>query len=445
MINIVADSGFDVLRIPVTWNTGENIYRRVGPGPDYALNMTFMARLEEVVNWGLDNGMYVIINSHTWDHLVNLTDRDYEFESARFAKIWEQVAEYFKDYGDHLIFEVMNEPIYQNNGNNEDWTGKPEYYNNLNRLNQLLLDTIRATGGNNEIRFIMLPTYGALSGMTQMNAFVLPNDMYPNKLIASIHAYIPYNFALNTNVSLNQWGTDADKRELDTLFANINRVFVSKGIPVIMGEFGAMNKNNDAIRKEWARYYIAGARQYGIPCVWWDNTNFNAAGAQNFGMFDRATLTWRFPLVLQGLMEGLNTAKIPMNLSLDPVYNSQTGNWQIAAKLKNIDRTEIVYSGSADFISPYGCITVESLTYENLAYGEEIVMYFDINPSYEYDTAQIVMNFNWTAYDEVNDILYAGSDPTILKFGVVTAAHTAYPIVINGDLSKDIWNKSAEK
>jgi endoglucanase len=434
MIDKLADAGFDVFRIPITWDTGAGDYRRVGDGPEYTISNEFLTRIEEVVNWGLDNGMYVIINSHH-DRWITLRDSTYDAESAKFAAMWKQIAERFKVYGDHLIFEDMNEPI--NTVGSEDWTGRPEYYNNVNRLNQLAVDTIRATGGNNVNRFIMLPSYAASSGATQMNAFVLPSDTSADKLIASVHAYTPYNFALNTSNAYNQWGSAGDKQELKNLFAEIDKAFISKGIPVVLGEFGAMNKNNEAVRAVWGKYFISGARQYGIPCVWWDNNAFTSG--ERFGLLNRGELSFPYPLLLKGLMSGL-TYKVPMNLSIKPAYVAADKKWQIEVTLRNIDRTNIVYSGSVSLISPEGYTTVDSMDYDDLAFGDEAVMIFDINPQYTYTAAQEVIQFNYTAYDSVNNITYIGEDPAMVKFGLVTtAAYTPGPIAIDGDMGKDAW------
>ena len=305
MIDKIADAGFDVLRVPITWTTGGGAFQRVGAGPEYTVAPWFLARIEEVVNYGLDNGMYVVINMHHDSWMTAMTESGWIDNNVRVEAIWNQVAEYFKDYGDHLIFETMNEP--RAAGANE-WTGDYSNYVIVNRYNQMILDTIRGTGGNNVNRFIMAPSYAASSSVGIMGSWIMPEDVSENKIIASVHSYTPYNFALNVDNAYNQWGTDADKRELKTLFANINDAFVGKGIPAIIGEYGAMNKNNEAIRAEWAKYFIAGAKEYGIPCVWWDNNAFSSG--ERFGLLNRNNMTFPYPLVLQGLMDGL-TFELP--------------------------------------------------------------------------------------------------------------------------------------
>ena len=435
MIDKIADAGFNILRLPITWTTGGGAYARVGNAASgYLVSATFLDRIEEVVNWGLDNGMYVIINMHHENWMTQMTTNNYNNNNARVAAIWTQVAARFKDYGDHLIFETMNEPR-----NGDDWTGTQSNYNVVNNYNTLIVNAIRATGGNNEKRFVMFPGYAAASGVTQMTASNVPNDMYPNKLIASVHSYSPYNFALNTDNAYNQWGTAADKQELKQLFTDINRVFTAKGVPVVLGEFGAMNKNNELLRAEWAKYFISGARQYGIPCVWWDNNAFTSG--ERFGLLDRGTLTFPYPHLLAGLMEGL-VFKIPMDLTLNPVYNTAEGKWQLAAVLKNIDRTNKIYSGSVDLVAPVGYTTVDTLDFEELAYGEEAVLYFDINPAYSFDSAQVTIQMNYEATDGEN--IYTGEDPALVKFGLVSAAKSSDPITVNGDLSEFSWESNTE-
>ena len=315
MIDAIAQAGFNVLRIPVTWDTGKGVYHRIGGAPNYTIRPAFLDRLEQVINWGLDDGMYVIINTHHDDWVV-LSNSNYNFESDKLAKIWTQIAVRFQDYGDKLIFETLNEPRFSDGtGANSDWTGTPEYYANLNRLNQLVVNAIRATGGNNERRFIITPTYADDTGTAPMNAFALPTDTHPNKLIASVHAYAPHDFALYQDMAYTTWGTAADQQELANLFAAINQRFTSQGIPVVIGEFGATNKNNQAARATWARYYVSGARKYGIPSIVWDNDSFDDPSDPDqdslYGLLDRATLQFPYPQLMQGLIPLTISASLP--------------------------------------------------------------------------------------------------------------------------------------
>ena len=131
-----------------------------------------------------------------------------------------------------------------------------------------------------------------------LEAIVLPED---DKLIVSVHAYTPYDFALNTE-GTSVWDVDKDKYDIDYLMETINALFISKGIPVIIGEFGAMNKENEEERMEWVTYYLTKAREIGVPCVWWDNNAFVGNG-ENFGLLDRRKLEYPYPKLLEAMMK----------------------------------------------------------------------------------------------------------------------------------------------
>lgn len=142
----------------------------------------------------------------------------------------------------------------------------------------------------------MVPGYAASSSDTALKSIVLPQDEH---LIVSVHAYTPYNFALNKE-GKSTW--DNDTRDIDHLMELLDELFLSKGVPVIIGEFGAMNKDNEDERVQWARYYVSKAREYGVPCVWWDNNAFDGDG-ENFGLLNRRELTFPYPELLKALIE----------------------------------------------------------------------------------------------------------------------------------------------
>ncbi len=284
-------AGFNTLRLPVSWDDHFT-------GTDYAIDKAWMDRVEEIAKYALDNNMYVIVNIHHngWvaPSLANEAN-----SKDHLVKLWKQIAERFKSYDHHVIFETMNEPRVAVNGV-DDWSGKQEYFDVVNRLNVAALDAIRKTGGNNEKRLVMLPGYVAGSSSLQLNAVVMPND----KMIAlSTHAYSPYSFALD------QKGTDkfTDTKTLDDMYSLMNTKFILNGIPVIMGEWASTDKGNLAERIKHAEYYIKGAKKYGIPTVWWDNGNFSKPTDPNasdiMGMLDRKTNTWAFPTLLDAIIK----------------------------------------------------------------------------------------------------------------------------------------------
>jgi len=288
MIDAVIDQGFNVIRIPVSWGG------QMGGAPAYTVLPAWMDRVQEVVDYAYNRGVYVIVNIHheEW-HFPSEENKDAAAE--QLTALWTAIATRFRDYDEHLIFEGMNEP--RKKGTSVEWNGgDQEGRDVVNYLDQVFVDAVRATGGNNTIRNLMVPGYAASSSDTALKGIVLPQD---DHLIVSVHAYIPYDFALNT-AGRSTW--DNDTREIDHLFKLLDELFLSKDVPVIIGEFGAMNKDNEQERVKWAEYYVGKAREYGVPCIWWDNNAFEGDG-ENFGLFNRRELTFPYPDLLKALLE----------------------------------------------------------------------------------------------------------------------------------------------
>lgn len=294
MIDSVKAQGFNVLRLPVTW-TG-----KFGEAPDYTIREDWLARVKEVVDWAIEDDMFVILNMHHEEWNMP-TDENAAPAEEMTRKLWAQIAEYFKDYNEKLIFEGMNEPRLK--GTPIEWTGGDAASRAvINQWNAAFVETVRASGGNNALRHLMIPPYAASSWDTPLSELVLPDD---DKVIVSVHAYLPYSFALADKAqATDQWSADNanDTRDIDHLFELLNELFIKNGRAVIIGEFGTRNRMNTAPRAECARYYVGKATEVGIPCVWWDNNAFVGNG-ENFGLFDRKTFEWRYPDINTALFE----------------------------------------------------------------------------------------------------------------------------------------------
>lgn len=293
MITAIKAQGFNTIRIPVTWHDHLD--------SNYNINADWMKRVKDVVDYAIDNDMYVILNMHHDNAIYDLSKAikstsGYNDVEKRFLKIWTQIADTFKNYDEHLIFESMNEPRIE--GSAAEWNGgTADERDAVNKLNAAFTKLIRNSGGNNKYRFLMLPGYAASSSDNALNGIKLPDD---DRLIVSVHAYSPYNFAMNASGTTKF--SQSEKNELDWFFSNLNKKFVSKGIPVVIGEMGATNKNNLTDRIEWTKYYVSGARKYNITCLWWDNGCFNI-GAENFGIFDRNTCKFKFKDIADALVK----------------------------------------------------------------------------------------------------------------------------------------------
>jgi aryl-phospho-beta-D-glucosidase BglC (GH1 family) len=278
MIDIIAAKGFKTLRVPVRWDDSYS-----NPST-YTIKPEFMNRVEEVVNYGLQNGMYVIINIHHND-LQSMVSTDPSVQKRvkeEMTAIWKQVGTRFKNYGDMLILETVNEPRME-----EDWNGITALYECVNEYNEVSRAAIRSTGGNNSSRLIMMPTYAASSDSPKISTWKkLAND---DMIAVSIHAYLPFDFAFDGKGHSN-W-TESDYYDLNAVFLRLNSTFIKKGLPVVMGEFGATGKENVADREKFAKAYAKFAKKYHMPCIWWDNNLFGK-GAEMFGIFDRSSLTF---------------------------------------------------------------------------------------------------------------------------------------------------------
>jgi endoglucanase len=292
----VAAAGFGAVRIPVTW------IGRFGPAPDYVLSPTFLARVEQVVNYALDQDLYVIINVHhdgaenVEGEWISLVDEAGQVNAAhteavlvQFRKIWTQIAGHFGSFGDRLIFEAMNEikvgydaPL-------------PAYYDQVNGLNQAFVDTVRATGGNNAERCLVVPGYNTNIDYT-LAGFETPMDTSPGKLILSDHYYDPWSFA--GEASTQTWGagspgTDSWGQEewVVSQIAKLKTTFIDRGLPMIWGEYGAVNQTGyENYRRYYMEYVTKACHDAGIVPFVWDNGSKNS-GAEAFGLFDRSNNT----------------------------------------------------------------------------------------------------------------------------------------------------------
>lgn len=287
MIDAVLGFGFNTIRIPVTWKAHIDENNNIDP--------VWMDRVQEVVDYAYGKGAYVIINVHHEDWNYPYYDNQ-DKASERLAAVWTQIADRFKDYDSHLVFELQNEP--RKVGTDVEWNGgDKEGKEVVNAVNMAGYEAIRASEGNNKTRLIMFPGYAASSQTTSLMAIKLPEN--DDCVAVSVHAYTPYNFALEKP---GRSTYDNDHGDLDRLLKDINRFFLYKNVPVIIGEFGAMNKNNESERAEWVSYFLRKAGEMNVPCIWWDNGVFEGSG-ETFGLVDRRTLETPYPELMKAMQE----------------------------------------------------------------------------------------------------------------------------------------------
>lgn len=297
------EAGFNTIRIPVSW------HNHLSDEKNYIINEAWLNRVNEVVDYCMEQDMYVILNiHHDNSEQFMYPSSKYLDQSKKYVKaIWTQLSERFKDYDDKLLFESLNEPRMVGH-NNEWWLNGSEDCKDaiacINVLNQTFVDTVRASGGKNATRYLVCPGYDASPDGAMDAGFALPTDPVDNdsRIIIAIHAYTPYNFALEMPGSDNWSSTNA--RNLSDMVGFMNKLYntyVANGVPVIIDEFGAMEKNgNLEARVDFAGCYVANARARGLTCVWWDN-NVTKGNGERFGIIDRKTAKWIFPEIAEAM------------------------------------------------------------------------------------------------------------------------------------------------
>ena len=288
MIDGIKEAGFNAVRVPVTW------YNHMDASTNQ-IDKEWMDRVEEVVNYVLDNDMYCIINVHHdtgekgW---LKATENGIDVKKAKFKTIWEQVSERFGEYGDKLLFEGFNELLDEES----NWTKPGEAAGRItNELNQLFVDTVRASGKKNATRCLIVNTYCAGANKDVLKYFELPEDTVADKLIVETHIYQPYYFTSEVSPDVTDWANG--KPTLESYIYNMYENFIKKGTPVIIGEFGAVDKDNLKSRMSWLRFFVDTCYKYGIKCFWWDNGN-----AAQYEIFDRTTLEITEPELLEVMM-----------------------------------------------------------------------------------------------------------------------------------------------
>ena len=298
-----AKAGYSSLRIPVTWSNMMS--------DDYQIHPDLMDRVETILNWTLDCGMVAIINVHHENEWVKKAATDNEARK-KFTSVWEQISKHFEKYGDHLMFEPMNEIGYD-----EIWTtwsgtqaDKAKAFGYVNDLNQLFVDIVRASGGNNANRHLLVEIYNTGDAYAYDPLTKIPTDP-ANRLALTVHYYAPALFAILGNgedggwgVGVPSWGTDEEFKELNDAMEALKKNCVDNGIPVIVGEYACSPTNRT---QEVVRLYCVSVTEAiyknGMCPMFWD-----VPGA---GQYERTTCEFKDPIFLEEMMA--IPAKYPRN------------------------------------------------------------------------------------------------------------------------------------
>lgn len=335
MVDAVAEAGFRTVRIPISFLS------KINDSCGYKIDDEWLERIAEVVDYCYNKELFVIINIHGDGYhtikggwlLCNGSDQAYIKE--KYAAVWRQIAERFADYDEHLIFESMNEVfdgIYH--------TPVAEYYENINDYNQIFVDTVRSSGGKNSHRWLMAAGWNTDINYTCGGyGFRFPEDRYNSpengRLILSVHCYDPWDYCGEEKNTVFLWGEKGqeivelgsadpqykagwgEEKHITAQFRMLKERYVDKGIPVIIGEYGCIDRSDETgiperITENRAYYdgFIAGtAAQNGLVPVYWDN-GFN--GKYGLGLFDRRAVTKTQPEIIDAIIRAVKN-KDPMS------------------------------------------------------------------------------------------------------------------------------------
>ena len=293
LMTAVKAAGFKSVRIPVSWNQYADAGNNISPA--------WMARVTEVVNYARSAGLYVVMNIH-WDGgWMQPTSAQQAAVNAKLTKFWTQIATNFRDQDDRLLFAGTNEVMVTN------VYSAPTTENCAvqNSFNQTFVNAVRATGGGNATRYLVVQGYNTNINYTVACNATLPTDSVANRMMMEVHYYDPYNFTLNTASSIWQWGsiattpsateTWANEAYTDAQFQKMKTTFIDKGIPVILGEYAASLRTeydpSGTYRNYWNKYITQSAHQRGLVPMYWDN---GSTANHQSGLFNRGPATPAF-------------------------------------------------------------------------------------------------------------------------------------------------------
>jgi endoglucanase len=305
LIDSVKAAGFNAIRLPVAWS-------KFSDSTTFTIDTNWLHRVQQVVDYAIGRDMYVMLNEH-WDGgwADNRVYADSAYANKRLRAIWKQVGKRFRDYGSKLMFAGTNEV------RKDNYYGTPttEALNVQMGYNQLFVKAIRATGGRNTYRYLVVQAYNTNIDHA-VNYLKLPTDPTSKRLMVEVHFYDPYEFTISTDAAhtaITQWGaqgasakkaTWGDESNVDAQFAKMKTAFGDKGAPVVIGEYGCIQKNtsdNPAFRVAWDKYVTGAAVKLGLVPFYWDNGGTGTSGG-GMGLFDRSTGKQAFPDIVKAMV-----------------------------------------------------------------------------------------------------------------------------------------------
>ncbi len=269
MIDGAKAAGFNTIRIPVFWG---NMMQNDGT---WTINPEYIGRVKEIVDYCMNDGLYAVVNIHHFDEFI-IRRNDLENCEKIFDTLWTQIAEYFRDYPETLVFEGFNEYLGGDQFNDRGELkpqSKADAYLSTNTLNQTFVNAVRATGGNNAERVLIISGYWTNIDNTTSDKFVIPTDTVKDRLMVSVH-YVDNSMYWSNKIGSQEWLDYTDSQ-----ISLLDKAFTSKGIPVFLGEttsrYPRGNYAHDAIYKdssECLKIIIAKLTDHNFVPVLWDTS-----------------------------------------------------------------------------------------------------------------------------------------------------------------------------
>lgn len=300
MVDFLKKNGFNSVRIAVTW------FQHMKE--DGTVDEAWMNRVQEVVDYVIDNGMYCILNVHhdtgadptdkSYTHWIKADLDNYNANKTKFEYLWTQIANRFKNYNQHLVFEGYNEMLDKDNTWNAPKNANS--YKGLNGYAQSFVNAVRATGGNNETRNLIVNTYAAACGDEVLNNLTIPTDKVSGHIAVEVHTYAPWDW-----FAKGVWDASCSN-EIKNMFTRLNNKFISKGIPCIIGEYGTHGSTQ--VSKNSSDSQIKAAADQAADIVKQAKTNGCAAfyWMSIFEGKDRTVPQWTLPTVVEAMQNAYN-------------------------------------------------------------------------------------------------------------------------------------------
>lgn len=424
MIKAVKAEGFNAIRIPVRWGQHCNMQTM-------DIDAVWASRVKEVVDWCIDEDLYVIINTHhdTWLEHYPTNAKKAELNS-KLKALWTNIANLFADYDGRLAFAGLNEV---NAGGDWGLTPTQENYDVTNSFNQTFVDAVRATGGNNAKRNLIVQSYRCNPSMG-LSSLVVPNDPADKRLSVEFHYYDPYSYCSGAKDCYNYWGIafadkgtvtpDGNEKSLANFFLTLREKWCEQGLGVVIGEYGCSNHYTSSDRttqEDNMRYYmkcvVSEARKNGFAAFVWDNNAFGN-GSEKFGIFNRKNnMSVDAPFFLNGIKEGAKTQYVA-----DVDYTLTDKDFG--------DGGRMVWSGrqTLEWGQP---IKIAASEFKNFSKQVTLVFYYDQLADSDYEDIQ-PCNSSWKSMTfEVEGMKFSGDFNPRSFYGTSGKSHIT-PMVFTG-------------